>query len=356
MKRSCLALAVLATLVTGARAQLPLYGAPGGGVIAEWDCRIACGASRFGAGLASGSTQDVRGRVSLGGGLDALLVLDSGMFNDAGAPDPYGRWFGRRAYVGLAGRQGALTLGRQYDLQYDTLVDVADPFRGGMAGSAANLVGYAVQHYENAVKFTTAARHGVSAGAIYSLGEAPHSSAANRAYGLTVGYAEGAVKLSLSHQRKNTPLDAAGNTPAVDVSARNTLLAANLAAGPMVFYLAYGHNRGEGGAPWDGGNPYGALALNTPSNNSRDKLVGLALPAGPYTFLASYIRKEDRTPLRRDASQAAVGMAYSWSRRTDLYASYARIHNSNGANYTVGGASAAGHGDRALTFGLRRAF
>lgn len=332
-----------------------IYGVLDAGMVAQRGCNGPCSRDRLDSGVASGSRLGLRGREALGGGLNAVFNLEAGILNDTGASDQNGRLFGRQAFIGIDSPMGALTLGRQYNLVYETLTDVADPFHGGMAGNAANLVGYTVQRYDNTIKFVSPALHGLKASAIYSFGESASSSATNRAYGLTLGYAGGAMRLSLSHQRKNNPVDDAGNVP-LDLSARNTLVAANVDVGPAVLYAAYGRNKGEGSSPWDSGNPYGELTLARPSADSSDKLIGLSLPSGPYTFLVSYIRKDDHSVLGRDANQVAIGATYAYSKRTDAYASYARINNRNGAPYTVGNASNPGHGDRALTIGLRHQF
>ncbi|MEG1114619.1 MAG: porin, partial [Janthinobacterium sp.] len=50
------------------------------------------------------------------------------------------------------------------------------------------------------------------------------------------------------------------------------------------------------------------------------------------------------------------GLTYSLSRRSDFYASYAKIHNKNGARYTVGNASDGGRGDAAFNMGFRHGF
>ena len=199
--------------------------------------------------------------------------------------------------------------------------------------------------------------NGLRAGAIYSLGESPYNSAINRAYGLTIGYARGAANLSVSYQRKDNLIDGNGPAPLADQSGRNVLVAANLNFGVFTGYAALGRSKGEGSSPWDMSNPYGvALAQNTPASDSRDALVGIAVPRGPFAFLASFVRKNDLSPLHRDAHQIAVGMTYTFSPRTDLYMSLARIQNSNGAANPVGNASEAGHGERAVHIGIHHAF
>src|SRR5471032_280150 len=284
-------------------------------------------------------------------------TLEEGIQNDTGKADQNGRLFGRQAFVGLdSAHLGALTLGRQYNLQYQVLVDVADPFKGGLAGTATNLMGYSVMRYDNSIKYVTPSSHGWSAAALYSFGESPNSSATNRAYGASLGYADGPVNVSVAHQRKDNPGDFSSGDNVVDQSASNTLVAANFKVGVATAYAAFGRDKGVGSPPWDASNPYGALVLATPSNDSRDMLAGLSLPVGATTFMASYIHKDDRSILNQDADQLAVGMTYALSRRTDFYAAVAKIHNKNGAGYTVGNATSAGHGDRAINAGIRLSF
>jgi predicted porin len=359
MKPTLFTLALLAPL--GAAAQTPaaveVYGLLDAGVVAERGCSGDCAKTRLDSGVASGSRLGLRGREDLGGGTSAVYTLEAGILNDTGASDQNGKLFGRQAYIGLDGPLGLVTLGRQYNLVYETLTDVADPFHGGMAGSAANLVGYTNQRYDNTIKYKSRrARSGLIGSLTYSLGESPYNSKVNRAYGATIGYAKGVVNLSVTHQRKENMLDATGTTPPVDQSARNTLVAANVDFGRFVGYAAYGRSRGDGSSPWDMDNPYGAVAQTTPTNDSRDVLAGIAVPMGATTFLASYIRKDDRSLADRDANQVAVGFSYTFSKRTDWYASFAKIQNLNGAGYTVGNASSRGRGDRAVNVGLRHSF
>lgn len=189
-----------------------------------------------------------------------------------------------------------------------------------------------------------------SASAIYSFDESAFSTSRNRAYGAVLGYKDGLFNLRIAHQRKRNPIEAVGTTQPVDLSARNTLLAANLNFGAASVYAGYGINRGVGSSPWDPANPYGALVLPMPSLYSHDMLAGVSYRSGRATFMASVIHKDDRSPTDRDARQTAIGMTYALTKRSAAYTSISHIrqrHN-NGAD--------AGKGDTALSIGLRHAF
>ncbi|MRW94252.1 porin [Duganella sp. FT80W] len=359
MKPALYTLALLAPLTAVAQtsSSTEVYGVLDAGVVAERGCQSDCASTRLDSGIASGSRLGVRGREDLGGGTAAVYTVEAGVLNDTGVSDQNGKLFGRQAFVGLDGPLGLVTLGRQYNLVYEALTEVGDPFHGGMAGSAANLVGYTTKRYDNTVKYQSPrSRSGLIGSVIYSFGESPYNSKVNRAYGATLGYEKGGINLSISHQRKDNLLDATGTTPPVDQSARNTLVAANVDFGRFVGYAAYGHSKGDGSMQWDETNPYGAVAQRDPSTNSHDVLVGVAVPMGATTLLASYIHKDDRTLADRDANQIAVGASYAFSKRTSMYTSFAKIQNRNGAAYSVGNASNRGSGDRAINIGLKHAF
>lgn len=356
MKPALITLAMLVPLT--AMAQTEVYGVVDAGVVAERGCEGDCAKTRLDSGVASGSRLGVRGRESLGGDTAAVYALEAGFLSDTGGQEQSGKLFNRQAYVGLDGPLGVVTLGRQYNLVYETLTDVADPFHGGMAGSAANLISYNAKRYDNTIKYQSPrSRSGIIGSMTYSLGESQFNSKANRAYGATIGYEGSKANLRISHQRKEHTLDATGASPELDRTARSTLVAANYDFGRFVGYAAYGHSKGDISSQWSEANPYGLVGQRDLYTNSRDVLVGVAVPLrGATTLLASYIRKDDRGVANRDANQLAIGASYAFSRRTDVYAAFSKIQNRNGAGYTAGNATSRGSGDRAINVGFRHAF
>ncbi|MFL6674417.1 MAG: porin [Massilia sp.] len=70
-----------------------------------------------------------RGEEDLGGGLSALVTLESGYNPDVGTLGQGGRIFGRQAWVGLKGQWGTLQLGRVLNMTYYALLksDVLGP-------------------------------------------------------------------------------------------------------------------------------------------------------------------------------------------------------------------------------------
>jgi predicted porin len=329
MKKSLIALAAVGTLSGGAAAQtaLNIYGVIDAGIVSERG-GPAGNVTRLSSGVESGSRLGFKGREDLGGGLAAKFVLESGFGVDNGAMGQGGLLFGRQAYVGLTGNWGELTLGRQYSPHF-LLLDQVDPFGTGLAGASTNLVP-TVRRMDNTIKYATPAWSGFAGELAYGFGEVAGDNKANRQIGASIGYENGPLVVKLAHHR-------AENAVATD-RAKNSLIAGKFDFGMAALSLGFGVDKGVG------------------ATDSRDYLVGASVPVGAGTILASYIRKNDRSPLNADANQWALGYTHALSKRTNLYTSYARINNDPGAAFTVGNATDVGTGDKAFNIGIRHRF
>jgi predicted porin len=342
--------------VASAQSGITTYGVIDAGVVGQRGCAGPC-TTKIGSGLASESHIGIQGSEPIGQTTAAIFALETGVRVDTGRADQGERLFGRQAWVGLAGEFGALTIGRQYSLQYLALTDVADPFKGGTAGSASNLIG-GPRRVDNSVQYYGAMARGLSAGASYAFKEEVDTSPAGRAWGMTVGIEFGPLTVRAAHQNLSAVRVQFNSKTSNDTAARNSIVAANMRLGWGTAYAAYSLSRGWASSPlFNPDNPYGAGIARTPSTSSRDVLLGVAVPLSPATtFLASYITKDDRDLANQDANQIALGASHAVSRRTDFYAAYSHIRNRNGAGYTVGNASARGSGNSAFNVGMRHAF
>jgi general bacterial porin, GBP family len=362
VKKSLVATAVLGAFsgIASAQSSVSIYGIVDAGIVSERG-GVAGSVTKLTSGAASASRLGFRGTEDLGGGLSANFVLESGVKIDTGESDVAGSLFNRQAFVGLKNGFGAVTLGRQYTPLYLTVSTVADPFGAGYAGSAKNLFPTAGNNTRtsNTILYTSPNVSGFSGELAYSLGEQVGSYSAGRQLGAGFGYANGPLNVHLAYNNRNSDITA-GAVPGVAASSkdvgRNTLLAANYNFGVAKAFLAYGIDKGTNSAPLPNTtNPFGGVAP-TASTDSRDLLAGVAVPFGASTILASYIRKDDKTSLKQNADQWALGYTYALSSRTSLYSAYARIKNKNGAGYTVGNNTEVGTGDKAFNLGVRHSF
>ncbi|MEX0144539.1 porin [Massilia sp. LMS1-1-1.1] len=319
-----------------------MYGLMDAGLVQEG------GVSKLTSGISAGSRLGLRGTESLGNGLQAVFTLEAGVQSDTGRSDQAGQLFGRQAFVGIDSPLGMLTVGRQYNLQSQALTDVADPFEGGFAGAATNLAGYSATRIDNTVRYTSPEMRGVTATVLYGFGEHTGVAADQRSLGLALGYVNGPLTLRLARQSR------AGEPGKADVN--NTILAGNYNFGVATAFAGYGRNTGDGSTMFFAENPYGATQAPAQSTDSRDAIVGVSVPLGATTLLASYVHKDDRDAANRDARQLAIGATYALSKRSNVYVAYAHIRNRNDAAYMVGNATEVGTGNRAFNVGLRHAF
>ncbi|MES3025252.1 MAG: porin [Pseudomonadota bacterium] len=371
MKKLIATTAVLSTLAAasaGAQAQsssVTIYGIADAGISSE-SGGAAGRVNRISSGIASASRLGFRGNEDLGGGWKANFTLEMGYRLDTGEVDAAGTLFNRQAFVGLRNEAyGALSFGRQYTPYYLALSTIADPFGVGYAGSAKNLfptVG-ANTRSSNSVVVVSPKLAGFTGELAYAFGEQAGSGSAGRQLGFALGYSAGKLVAKLAHNHRNNDLTAAAGAAQVPPVAaaqrelgRNTLLAANYDFGALKGYLGFGIDKGLNSAVYPAvGAPYGGVRPAA-TTDSRDLLLGVSVPFGSNTFLASYIAKDDRSAGKRDARQIAVGITHALSKRTSLYSSYGKISNENGAIYTVGNNSDVGTGDRAFNAGVRHAF
>ena len=357
MKKSLVAIAVLAALsgIASAQSAVTIYGIADAGIVNERGGKNGS-VTKLTNGVGSTSRLGFRGTEDLGGGLSAVFVLEAGVKLDTGEGDS--ALFGRQAYVGFKNNDlGALTLGRQYTPYYLTYA-VADPFGAGYAGTAKNLfpaVGSNTRT-SNTIVYTSPNFSGFSGELAYSLGEQAGSNSAGRQFGAAFAYANGPLNARIAYNNKNNDTATSPNQGI----GRNTLLAANYNFGVAKAFLAFGIDKGLKSAELPttatNPNPYGTIIAPTASIDSREMLVGAALPFGASTVLASFIRKDDRTFRNQDADQWALGYTYDMSKRTKLYTSIARIKNKNNAGYTVGNNSEVGTGNKAVNLGVRHTF
>lgn len=326
--------------VCAAQSNVALFGVADMGVVSEGG-GAAGRVLKLTSGIANGSRLGLKGSEDLGGGLTALFTLDAGILTDTGGSAQGGLLFGRQAFVGLSGALGAVRLGRQYTF-IDNSLGVLDPFYLGFAGRMSNVLtaGY-VSRVDNSITYASPVRGGFLGELAYGAGEVPGDAAAKRYLGAAATYADGPLYVRLAHQDSNTLSNTLSNTQLAG-RARNTVLGAVYDFGVVKAHAALAFSKSAAGA--------------VTTVDSADLMLGLTLPFGPHRVLASYVRRDDRRAANADAGQIGIGYTYALSKRSTLYAAYARIHNKNGAAYLVGNATEAGSGDRASNLGLRHTF
>ncbi|WP_292935186.1 porin [Noviherbaspirillum sp.] len=347
MKSKLLPLAALLALPFGALAQtnVTVYGFIDAGVAMERGA-AAGSVTKQATSISGPSRLGFKGVEDLGGGTKAIFNIETGFNVDTGATATP-NLFGRTTFVGLTGGFGTVTLGNQFTSLYTTLLLVGDPMRNGYAGQAGNLMNAAAVagpravgglgiFRANTIKYKTPKINGFDADVAYSFGEVAGDGSKSRSYGLSAGYANGPLVVQASYLNTNNALGTD--------SSRNSLLAANYNFGVAQAHFAYGVNKGFA------------------SVDNTDLLVGVTVPFGTSRIIASYIHKNDKAATANDANQIGLTYAYQLSKRTELYASAARI-SQNAANtsanflsITNGAPGVPGGGDKSFNVGVSHYF
>jgi len=325
---ACIALAGSFCSAALAQSGVSIYGIADAGLVRETG-GAAGAVSRVSSGVGSGSRLGLKGNEGLGNDLNAFFQLENGYNIDTGTAGQGGLLFGRQAFVGLAGKFGTISLGRQYSPQYTTLRDVVDPFEIGLAGNVTNIIPGNTR-VDNMVEYKTPRYAGFAADLAYGAGETAGNSTKNRSLGAALSYLAGPLTVTLTNHIKE-------NADATDRS-RYSMLAAKYKVSAFSVDFAHGITRGLAGA------------------RSKDDVLGGSWTCGMHTLLASYIRHDDQTLANKDARQWATAYLYALSRRTDLYLSYGHIRNLNGASYTVGNGTDTGTGNTGTDIGIRHRF
>ena len=362
MKRHLIPLSILVAASTGAFAQSSVV------IFGTADATLQHGSgsvntvNRLGSGNLNSSKIGFRGVEDMGNGLKAGFWLEASALTDSGvgggsntnnqasgaAPavaGGQGLTFARRSTVSIGGTWGEVRLGRDYvpiyinQGSYDPLENVGvgtsqtqNSTLGGLTAiRASNSISYLYGHPFNGTQIGT---QGPNFVAMYYMGENASNAAGGTAkdgsgYNVRLGYIAG-------------PMDVGIATSAT-----------KYATGDI-------HQFNVGGT-YD----FGALkAMALYSRDSIDRgakgtgyLVGASAPFGVHKVRASYSTFKANSAGNPETKKYALGYVYSFSRRTQLYATVATLRNSGPATQALNGAvTAAGRKSSGWDLGMKHSF
>jgi predicted porin len=317
MKKSLLALAALASFAGAASAQssVTLFGI----VDAAYAHLSAGGRSNKGmtnSGLNS-SRLGFRGVEDLGGGLRAGFHIEGQLTNDDG--NAAGQTWQRRSTVSLMGNFGEIRLGRDYVPTFWNTT-VYDPFGTNGVGQALtpNLIGAAgtptnAVRANNSIGYFLPGNLGGFTGQImYAFGEnglAATGKKANDYFGGRIGYAAGPLSV---HGAYGKTKGAASGT-----DTKYTNIGASYNFGVVTPMVQFDQEK----------NGSGGTKVNA-------WLAGVVVPLGQGELRAAY-SDYDLKNSNNDWKKLAIGYGYNLSKRTQMYATYARVANDGAATKTV---------------------
>ncbi len=355
MKKSLIALAVLATAgVASAQSSVTLFGivdatlqhvSNSGGTSVTRLTNSGYNSSRLG----------FRGTEDLGGGMSASFWLEAGLANDDGqgaatnsnnqasgagaaVAGRQGLTFNRRSTVSLAGGWGEVRVGRDYTPQFWNLT-VFDPFGTNGAGTTQTLnsiiTGVTAVRASNTIGYFLPGNLGGFYGQVQTYrGENPSGAATSsdgNGNGLRLGWANGPfnVALALSKTKYN----------AGDVKQNNIGGEWNFGVAKLQAHYAKDTNGTLDGKGW---------------------LIGALVPVGAGEIRAAYSRYRTDLAGNPTSKKLALGYVHNLSKRTALYATYARVKNSGGAAASAVPGAATGpavnDSSTGYDFGIRHSF
>lgn len=345
MKKSLIALAVLASTGAMAQSSVTLYGIVD---VALQSARGTDGVRQntVASGNVNGSRFGLKGSEDLGGGLKALFVLENGFKVDTGAigggagltgmtnTKPATAMFGRKAYVGLAGGFGEVRIGNVPTAYDDTAINTDSVFDSNYA--PAYSVWAAGGGYNgtpgNSVYYASPSFGGVTLAGSYALGE--NKTATSNAKGLAavnVQYTGGPIYASLAYQEDQTakPGVGAGTGTGISTSYQDTLANFSYDFGAVKLLSSYNRH---------------VATSNTKSDQFQ---IGADVPVSPaLTLSGGYAYSKDKlngaTGDKRDGF--GIGAKYALSKRTFVYtgATYYETKPAGGGSKTHGDLYAVG--------------
>ena len=308
-------------------------------------------------GQQSGSRLGFKGEEALGNGLKAVFQLEQGIAMDNGTYTQGGTPFGRQAFAGLSGNFGSITLGRQYSPHFLVLAN-ADTFGWGLNGQNANamaLVPGVAARLNNSAIYMTPNFNGFVAALGYSsalggnVGQEANTAAndkAGRTWGALGQYTGGPVWVAASYH------NVVGATN--DVKTKGWALGGTYDFKVAKLFAAYVTGKTDS-----------AVGLLDKKNSWS---LGVAVPFGPHTVSAQYTGLKDKDTSNANGRLFGIGYEYAFSKRTNLYASYAKAYNDSalvgGSAINLGGAStgndlvtsSAGYDPSSIMVGVRHKF
>jgi predicted porin len=300
-----------------------------------------------------------RGSEDLGGGLQALFVLEGGLNVDTGTMGQGNRLFGRQAYVGVKGAFGTLTLGRQVNMTFLSAIksDVLGPNLFSMSSidlyipnaRSDNAIGY----IGNFSAFTV--------GATYSLGRdasAAGGPSATNCAGEVAGNSKACRQVTalLGYDNKTF-----GVTTSYDIMYGNTGAAAGLTTSESSDRRTTLNGYAMVGATKIGAGVMARKkAAATPVNDLKSDLyyLGASYPLTPALQLDGQVARHDVDGSANDSTLSVLRLTYSLSKRTAVYSSLGHMKNNGVAAIALdaGGTVGAGLNQSGISAGVRHIF
>ncbi|WP_322030927.1 porin [Paraburkholderia sp. J76] len=255
----------------------------------------------------------LRGTEDLGGGLHANFDLESGInVANGGLNDSNGNFFGRQAWISLAGRFGEVKAGVQYS-PFLYAVDETDP--RGFSDFGSGAITYVDNVYatglfnSNAISYASPDIAGFTARAMLALGGVAGDFQAGRQYSFSLKYEHAEFAINAAMYDGNS--GAAQPTPVPsDIEFLGRTLGVSYHFGPVTAKASFTNYKVAG------------------SFNNNVIAGGLNYSVTPSVTLDGGVWwTSDRSQTSNNSILGAIGAQYFLSKATVVYAQAAVVHN-----------------------------
>jgi len=278
--------------------------------------------------------------------------------------------FDRQLFVGIVTPVGAVTAGRQYTPGYlaSAAFDVMKTESSLALGQLVAIPASFDIRVSNALQYGIK-KDGLTATAMYALGEVAGNNSAGRLWGVMAMYETQMFSFGGGYNTRNNEL---GNK-----SLTNAIAGANVKLGEFgtlsAVYATIKDDNPTGlssiGATLAG--TIGATAAAAVQNayitgfkqDAGLYQIGYRYMTGPHTITVAYNNMDDKRPFNADRNSYGAAYGYAFSKRTDVNVIVTRFNNKGtsqdapGGNGYVGGVTAsAGTDATSLAFGIRHRF
>jgi general bacterial porin, GBP family len=271
----------------------------------------------------NGSRWGLKTNEDLGSGLSAQAVLEGGLDMSTGAMGQGGLAFGRQAYVALKSNTlGEIRLGRQYEYVDEVTFD-GDPFHNALTlnpttgiTNKGNSLPFFVDtlRVNNVVAYLSPTIYGFQLGAHAAPGEGT----ADRFYGVKLKYGIGAFLGEASYEWNKSRTTDENTNKSLNISASYNF-------GFAKVYGIVQRNRDLATGAGNGVFTGSTLEVQGDTTFTADRIdgyqAGVEVPWGQWLFGANYSWvKYANDDVNQNLGKAAIGVSYSLSKRTALYA------------------------------------
>jgi predicted porin len=367
MKKSvCGATALLAVLACTicmqpamAQSQVSIYGIIDTGVVYTTNANAAGQSALKMPSLTASfpSRLGFKGTEDLGGGLQALFVLETGFSVDTGGMGQGNRIFGRQSFVGLKGGYGTVMLGRQVNMTY--LATAKSDVMGPNIFSISSIDAYIPNaRSDNAIGYL-GTFSGVTVGATYSFGRDNSSAggaSATNCGGEVAGNARACRQITalLGYDSKSF-----GVTSTYDIMYGNTGAANGLTSSDntdqrvsLNGYVMLGETR-VGGGVIDR-----KIRAATGKTDSDLYYLGVSYPISVQLTLDAEVARLNIKGTANKSTLSVARLTYALSKRTAIYSSVGYMKNGGTAAIPldVGGTVGVGRNQFGVMTGVRHMF